>query len=178
MSDFDETQGSPTVTLSSARPSRVWTLENGDFSDEGDVSNLIGRLYDYPEDFFYLYGQEGLPIAPALQIAIDSRVILIKEWQHNHYPHPQFQRDYVRLLHGQIFWAWERALVASGPMCIRYELALSAEARRTLEQQQLIAMHKASDSNPIELTPNFCGIGIDLYKAFDWLSNAVGGKPK
>lgn len=178
MDATDEMPKLPDDILSTVRPSRFWTLESEDFASEADVSELVARMYDYPEDSFYLYCLKDGPIPDALRGAIDSRIVLIKEWQHNHYPHPRFKRDYVRLFEHRLLWDWERELFASSPTYIRYELALSAQARLKLEQQQFIAMHKSAESNPIELKPNFMGLGIDVYKAIDWLRSALRGTHK
>ncbi len=39
--------------------------------------------------------------------------------------------------------------------------------------QQQVAMHKAADSNPLMLQPNFMGLGVDLNKAYSWLSRKM-----
>lgn len=169
MGDSDEALRLSDGILSHVKRSRVWILENADFSDEKDVSKVVACLYDYPEDEFYLFKQHDHPTNGFLQVAVDSEVVALTEWKLNYFPHPKFQRDYVHLDKARLFWDWEREVVATSPMFVRFELKLTAKARRALEHQQLIAAQKYVDRNPLELKPNFMGLGVDVYKAIDWL---------
>jgi len=62
-------------------------------------------------------------------------------------------------------------------MLIRHQLKLSARANREFETQQLVAMQKGANSNPIKLEPNFMGIGIDLRKSYSWLLARFAKRP-
>ena len=53
----------------------------------------------------------------------------------------------------------------------RVKLTLSERIRRELEIKQKIETERKKDSNPLELKPNFMGIGIDLRKASKWLKS-------
>ena len=156
-------------TPDTIRKSRIWVLENSDFAFESDISELLAKLYDYPEDSFYLFCQADAQICPSLLGAIETELLRVTESQSRFYKHPKFKRDYVRLNEHTTRWEWEREVIANTPMYIRYELALSEKARRTFEMQQTVAMHQAANSNPLELKPNFMGIGVDLPKAYSWL---------
>lgn len=171
MGDSDEIPRLPDTLLSHVKRSRFWVIENDDLEEEQDVSDLVARLYDYPEDEFYLFKQHDHSTNLLLQSAIDGEVIVATEWRLNYYPHPKFERDYVHLEKHCLFWDWEREVIASSPMFVRFELRLTAKARRALEHQQLISAQKQADRNPIELKPNFMGLGIDVYKTIDWLRN-------
>ena len=172
MGDSDEMPRIPDDLLAHVKRTRFWVLENGDLVDEQDVSDLVARLYDYPDDDFYLFKQHDHPTNRPLQSAVDAEVISLTEWKLNYYPHPKFKRDYVHLDKHRLNWDWEREVIANSPMFVRFELKLTAKARRALEHQQLIATQKHADRNPVELKPNFMGLGIDVYKALDWLRNA------
>jgi hypothetical protein len=172
MSDSEEISHIPDDLFTRVKRSRFWVLENADLEDQKEVSDLVARLYDYPDDDFYLFKKHDVSTNCHLQAAVDAEVILLTEWQFNYFPHPQFKRDYVQLDKHRINWDWEREVIANSPMYVRFELKLSPKARRALEHQQLIAAQKHADSNPLELKPNFMGLGIDVYKALDWLRNA------
>ena len=168
MANSDETPRFPDILLSHVKRSRFWVIENDDLADKQDVSDLVARLYDYPEDDFYLFKQHDHSTNPFLQAAVDGEVVALTEWKLNYYPHPKFKRDYVHLDENRLFWDWEREVVTTCPMFVRFELKLTTKARRALEHQQLIATQKHADRNPVELKPNFMGLGIDVYKAVDW----------
>jgi hypothetical protein len=178
MGDSTETPTIPTLSLPQGRRSRMWVIENSDLTEERDVSDLIARLYDYPEDDFYLFRRNDHSTSPHLENAIAGEVISTPEWKLNYYPHPKFERDYVYLDKDRLFWDWEKDLLATSPMFIRLEIKLTAKARRAFEHQQLIASLKHADRNPIELKPNFMGLGIDVYKALDWLRTAFQRESK
>lgn len=169
MSDSEKLAVFPDIVPHSAIRTRVWGHENGDFTDEEAVSDLLARLYDYPEDEFYLYVLKIEQISSSLRAAIDSGVIVIAESKGHYYPHPKFKRDYVCIREGFIRWDWEREVLQEENMHFQHTLKLSEKARRTFEMQQLVSMQKAANSNPIKLEPNFMGIGIDIKKAYSWL---------
>lgn len=50
-------------------------------------------------------------------------------------------------------------------------MMLSERKRRELEIREKIDTEKSFDVNPVELKPNFMGIGIDLRKAYQWSIN-------
>jgi hypothetical protein len=153
-------------------------IENDDVFDQSEVSDLIARLYDYPEHDFYLYKQHDHSTNAAIQSAVDSEIIALTEWRLDYYPHPTLKRDYVHLDKHHLQWDWQREVMATKPMYVRFELRLTTKARRALENQQLIAAQRQDNSNPVELKPNFMGIGIDVYKALDWLLAVFNSKPK
>lgn len=171
MGDPDEIPRLPDDLLTHVKRTRFWVLENDDLVCEQDVSDLIGRLYDYPEDDFYLFKRFDDSTNTQIQSAMDAEVITFTEWRLNYYAHPKFKRDYVQLDKHRLFWDWQRDVIATSPMFVRFELKLTTKARRALEHQQLIAAQKYADRNPVELKPNFMGLGIDVYKALDWLRN-------
>lgn len=159
----------PDITPDSIKKTRIWEYENTDFATEEDISELLAHLFDYPEDEFFLYTPKEMPINELVQKAVDANALIILETQAFFYPHPKLKRDYVRIREHSVLWDWEREVLADGRMYFRHQLKLSERARRTFEMQQLVAMQKASNANPIKLEPNFMGIGIDLRKAYAWL---------
>jgi hypothetical protein len=173
MSDSEKQTNFPDIVPDSAIGTRLWVHENDDFTDEDSVSDLLTRLYDYPEDVFYLYVLKGQPISPSLRAALDNSFVVFAESKGHYYPHPKFQRHYVCIKEGSTRWDWERDVLQKGCMHFQHTLGLSEKARRTVEMQQLVAIHQTVNSDPIILQPNFAGIGIDLKKAFSWLLQKI-----
>jgi hypothetical protein len=173
MTDAENQAVFPDIVPDSVIGMRVWVHENDDFTEEETVADLLARLYDYPEDKFYLYVLRGQQISGSLRAALDNGLIEIAESKGHYYPHPKFQRHYVFIKEGFTQWDWEHDALQNGRMHFQHSLKLSEKARRTFEMQQLVAMHQAADSGPLILQPNFVGIGIDLKKAFSWLLQKV-----
>lgn len=169
MNDSEKLVVFPDIVPDSAIETRVWVHENGDFKDEKSVSDLLARLYDYPEDEFYLYVLKIEKISHPLRAAIGNRVVIISESKGHYYPHPKFKRNYVCIKEGLIRWEWEREVLSQGNMHFQHTLKLTESTRRMFELQQLVAIQKAANSDPLKLEPNFMGIGIDLKKAYSWL---------
>lgn len=169
MSGPEDTPRFPNIIPDSIKKSRIWVLENDDFESGNDVSELLAQLFDYPEDHFYLFIENGTPINTFMNASIEQGIIRIVETQSFFYRHPKFKRDYVRIREHSIKWDWEREVVKKGPMYFRDELVLSEKTRRTFEMQQLVEMQKSQGSNPLKLEPNFMGIGVDLRKVYAWL---------
>jgi hypothetical protein len=163
----------PDIVPDSVRKTRVWIHENDDFRSEEELSELLGRMYDYPEDDFFLFTPKGGAISPLVGSALEAIVIVIVETKGHYYPHPKFKRDYVRIHDATAEWDWEREVLAKDDMYFRHYLKLSEKARRKFEMQQLIEMQKNANSNPIKLEPNFMGIGLDLRKAYTWLKQQL-----
>jgi hypothetical protein len=175
MTDSEKQAVFPDIVPDSAIGTRVWVHENDDFTEEGMISDLLARLYDYPEDKFYLYVLKGQHLPGSLRAALDNGFIVIAESKGHYYPHPKFQRHYVCIKEGFTQWDWEHDALRKGRMHFQHSLRLSEKARRTFEMQQLVAMHQAADSDPLILQPNFAGIGIDLKKTFSWLLQKIKG---
>lgn len=170
MSDSEKQANFPDIVPDSAIGTRVWVHENDDFTDEESVTDLLARLYNYPEDEFYLYVLKGQPISPSLRANLDNGFVVVAESKWHYYPHPKFQRHYVCIKEGFTRWDWERDVLQKGGMHIQHTLGLSGKARRTFEMQQLVDTHQAVNSNPLILQPNFAGIGIDLKRDFHGFS--------
>jgi hypothetical protein len=169
MSDTEKLAVFPDIVPTSAIMTRLWVYENGDFHDDESVSNLLTCLYDYPEDEFYLYTLKSEQISNPIRVAINNEVITIAESKGHYYKHPNFKRDYLCIIEGINQCDWESKVLAQGNMHYQRSLKLTEKARRRFEMQEMIAMQKAANSNPIVLEPNFMGIGIDLKKAPIWL---------
>ena len=108
MSDTEKLAVFPDIVPDSAIKTRRWVHENGDFKDEDSVSDLLARLYDYPEDEFYLYVPKAEQISTPLRAAIDNGSVIITESKGHYYSHPKFKRDYVCIKEGFTRWEWER----------------------------------------------------------------------
>lgn len=173
MTEQDDLPRFPDIVPDSVRKTRLWVHENDDFKTEEDISTLLGLMYDYPEDDFFLFTPKGASINPLVASAVAASAIVIAESKGHYYPHPKFKRDYVRIHETTVSWDWEREVLAQGNMHFRHELKLSEPARRQFEMQQLVEMQKTANSNPLKLEPNFMGIGIDLRKAYTWLKQQL-----
>jgi hypothetical protein len=177
MSEAEDLPRFPDITPDSVKASKVWVFENADFTSQSDVDALLQQLFNSSEDSFYLYCEEHTSINPLINSGAHFGAIRVIESQGFHYPHPKYERHYVRIREPFIQWEWEREVRAKGPMLFRHELKLSERAKRDLEQAQLLQRQRAereaervgaSPDNPLKLEPNFMGLGIDLRKAWAW----------
>jgi len=124
-----------------------------------------------------LFTPEREAINSHISAALDSNVLTVIESRSNYYVHPNYRRNYVQFRADHARWEWQRDVLAGGNMLIRHQLKLSARANREFETQQLVAMQKGANSNPIKLEPNFMGIGIDLRKSYSWLLARFAKRP-
>jgi hypothetical protein len=173
MSDPDSELRFPDIVPTSFKKTRVWIYENNDFRTEEDISILLGRMYEYPEDDFFLFTPKNGQISSLIDSAIEAIILVSVEMKGHYYHHPKFIRDYVFIHELTAAWDWEREVLSQGNMYFRHELKLSERARRELEMQQLIAMQKKTDLNPFRLVPSFMGVGIDLKKMLPWLKQKL-----
>lgn len=176
MSDVDKERPLllPSHIFDEVKKSRFWVLENNDIIDEQELDRLLNVMFASPEDHFYLYVPENESICPMLRKAMDSNLIIGNTWKRNFYPHPSSRRDYVHILPGNVQWDWEQELLDSSQEHLRFELHLSEAAKRSMQINQHIIAQQEADANPIELKPNFMGLGIDLNKAWPWVRKKLG----
>lgn len=169
----DENEGRPLVFPSDifdeVKKSRRWELENQDITDQQELDKLLQIMFSCPEDKFFLYVPKDDSICPTLRNAMDSNLIIGSVWKRNFYPHPESLRDYVHILPNNAQWDWEQELLNAAKEHLRFELTLSEAAKRKMQIDQHISVQQAAEANPIELKPNFMGIGIDLNKGWSWI---------
>lgn len=145
---------------------RIWFYENGDLESSNDIHELVMRLFNYPEDLFYLFSENKTPINILINSEVECGNIRITESQSRFYRHPKLKRDYVRIHEHDVKWEWQKRVIDIGPMYFRHELKLSEKARRTLQMEQLAKLQESRDGNPLILQPNYLGVGIDFKKLF------------
>jgi len=104
----------------SVTESRFYVIEAGDLPTEGEVSQLIRKMWLEPEaSFYYYHGHTGGPPADATLLGARARGdILMDQRDRRYYRHPRIPRDYIRIVpksKGEYNWEWEREVVAKGP---------------------------------------------------------------
>jgi hypothetical protein len=165
MEKFPETLPIP----DSVKESQFYIFEADDIQSYDDLQELIILLYQYPERDFYLYleqvkGANSIPLKN-----LEDNGILTNETEFYFYRHPKFKRDFVKIPYNSANFEWEKEVIKKWPMFMRIKLRLSEWKRCELKIIQEINIKKEIDSNPIELKPNFFGIGLDLTKGWYWL---------
>lgn len=158
------------------RESRFHVIEVDDFITADDLQKLVLFMYNFPERDFSYYPEKNGRRNKLLEEAFDQHVILVKEIEFHYFKHPNFIRDYIKILprDGEYDWDWEKEVAQKGPEFLQIKLELSERQKRALEIEENVAAHKASDSNPLQLKPNFHGIGIDLPKLWKWIKKKFG----
>lgn len=147
-------------------------FEEQDIQDIEKIDQIILWIYNYPEREFFLFLREGQTENRELLRALEHKGILVPTTELNFYRHPLgYPRDYVKIKPEESSFDWEREIVKTGTKFIRIKMTLCERKRRELDIQEKIESEKSVDVNPIELKPNFCGIGIDLQKAYKWVIN-------
>jgi hypothetical protein len=128
------------------KETRFQIIEAGDLKTDTDVAALIEEMWLQPEvDFYYFYGHAGGPSADGVLLAARQRGdILMDELERRYYKHPNFQRDYIRIVpHGENYkWDWEREVVDKGPEFWRVNLRLSARKRDELDAWRKVQLEE------------------------------------
>jgi hypothetical protein len=169
-------------TFPNIRPDRVSVgmvhhFEDGDIQSQADVLEIVRLLYHHAEREFYFFHQESVPWPAPLGTANASHggdgPLLLNDAEFRYFraPNSNSHGDFIKVskheeLHG---FGWEAPLVQAGPEFCRYRIQLTESSRRSLQIQEHIERERLSSGNPLELKPNFFGLGIDLKKAWAWL---------
>jgi hypothetical protein len=128
------------------KETRFQIIEAGDLKTDTDVAALIEEMWLQPEvDFYYFYGHTGGPSADRVLLGARQRGdILMDELERRYYKHPNFQRDYIRIVpHGENYkWDWEREVVDKGPEFWRVHLKLSARKRDELDAWRKVQLEE------------------------------------
>jgi hypothetical protein len=162
----------PDIPLAGVRKSTFFVIEPEDIQTDADLQQLLQMIFNLPEASFYYF--EGNGHRNGLMFgARDAGQLLLNEVEFEFYKHPRYRRDYVRIPKRDTYqFEWEKEVVEKGPMFMRFKLTLSERARRLFEVEERIKIEKKLDLNPLELKPNFFGIGVDLPRAWRWLVSA------
>lgn len=167
----------PDIIPSKVIESMFYEIEVDDVLTEQDLQSLITRMYDHPERDFYYFQEKNGRSNELLDKARSQHEVLMDDVEFFYYRHPSTS-GYTRIeiRDGRYQWDWQRQVVQKGPMFMRIRLLLSERKTRALEIQQKIEAERESDSNPLELKPNFMGLGIDIFKAGRWIKKLLKGK--
>lgn len=163
---------SPVLKLSPDRiiVSVCHAFETNEVRARSDIEQICRWIFYYPEHKFYLFLNEGVQENREIIHNLEKNGILAPTTEMNFFKHPSGRpKDYIRLNPNKIAFDWEKEVIEKGPKYIRIELNLSERKKRKLEIKEKINGEKEANSNPLELKPNFMGIGIDLNKVLRWL---------
>ena len=169
----------PTLNLS---PDKIiifaeHVFEENEVRSESNIVQICRWIFNYPERKFYLFLLEGIKENRDIIYNIEKDGILAPTTERHFYKHPSnHPKDFIRIHPNEIEFDWEKEVVKKGPKYIRLELILSERKRRELEIKQKIDTEREADLNPLELKPNFMGIGIDVYKGLRWLKKIFSRK--
>jgi len=151
----------------------VHAIQSKDLRSESDFIGITHLLYTYPEREVWLFLESKLKSNNFIISKLEQNGVLCDTTEYYYYKHPQDENCFLKISGNDFQFEWERAVVEKGPMFGRIILTLSERKERELEIQQKIDQEKESDNNPIELKPNFCGIGLDVYKFAKWLKRLI-----
>jgi hypothetical protein len=142
-------------------------FETNEVRAESNIEQICRWIFNYPEHKFYLFLNEGIQENRDLIHNLEQKGILAPKTEMHFYRHPSDRpKDFVQIHPNRIEFDWEKEVIEKGPKYVRLELNLSERKIRELEIKEKINSEKEANSNPLELKPNFFGIGIDLSKAF------------
>ena len=142
------------------------------------VNELVGLLYDHPEDVFYAFRPHRASFPEAFESAVaDHRIRYVKSEFHFYRPlDPMGDDDFFQVQPGAP--DAHQGLVDKSSRFERHQLALTEKHRRTLEIQQHLNEQAKKDSNPLKLEPGAFGISISLPKLWKMLSEWAKHEPK
>lgn len=147
-------------------------FEEQDVQKDSNIYQIIRWLYFYPEREFFLFLNEGNKANRDIIRKLEICGLLAPKTELNYYRHPNnHPKDYIKLNSEKISFDWEKDVIKKGPKYIRIRLHLSERKKRELEIQEKMEAEQESNKNPLELKPNFMGLGIDILKLFKWIKN-------
>ena len=173
------TEDLPTLKISPDKItiSAKHVFEADEIRSASNIAQICRWIFNYPERKFYLFLLEGIKENRDIIYNIEKDGILAPTTERHFYKHPSnHPKDFIRIHPNEIKFDWEKEVVKKGPKYIRLELILSERKRRELEIKQKIDTEREADLNPLELKPNFMGIGIDVYKGLRWLKKIFSRK--
>ena len=167
----------PDITPSRIKMGRFRVILPDDIQTQEHLTALIHMLYEDPEcDNYYYFEHKGRSNSLLLRAEHDQQIDL-SEVEYFHYRRPvgSSGRNFLRIEPGALaaaqanprereYYAWQKAIVAVGPMYGRIVLKLTTRMQREMEIMQGIEMSRAADTNPIKAEPTFFGFGLDLVK--------------
>ena len=168
----ENTEDLPTLKLSPDKMtiSAEHVFEANEIRSASNIKQICRWIFNYPERKFYLFLIEGIKENRDIIYHIEKIGILAPTTERHYYKHPSNHlKDFIRIHPNEIEFDWEKEIVQKGPKYIRLELNLSERKRRELEIKEKIETEREADSNPLEIKPNFMGIGIDVIKALRWV---------
>jgi hypothetical protein len=164
----------PNIIPDKMEISEFHMIEKADIQTADDLNEPILLMFNHPERSYYYFEKKEGPPNELLENSKCRGEILMNVTEFFYYKHPNNDRDYIKIQRDGGQFDWEKEVVKKGPMFVRIRLELSEKKKRALEVYQKIEIEKKIDTNPIELKPNFMGLGIDLFKMFRMVKNWLG----
>lgn len=165
----------PMHLVDTIRRTEFYVILNDEMGTGEDISQIIERMFAEAESLFYLVVREGESFTAPLQNVLDAGEIRITLTDQHFYEHPNFRRDYVKIVGGGTR-DWQRSLVARGRRFSRHTLVLSDATRRRLTAEEHLAIAEKKHKSPFEAKPGLWGFSIDLMKVGRWLKSWRSGK--
>ena len=169
---IEDTEDLPTLKVSPdiITISAEHVFETNEVRSSSNIAQICRWIFNYPERKFFLFLIEGIKENREFIYNIEKNGLLAPTTERHFYKHPSnHPKDFIQIHPNDIEFDWEKDVVQRGPKYIRLELKLSERKRRELEIQEKIDAEREADSNPIEIKPNFMGVGIDVNKALRWV---------
>ena len=162
----------PEELLTDVERSQFHSIENSDIANENDLNHLVELIFLYPERDFYLFGLKEQGANHLVVTAEHHGVIRIVRSESQYYPHPNIERDWVKIDKQNPQFDWEKHAIENSPEYLRFTLKLTERWRRKLDLNEALSSSQVKeDKNPLLLTPNIYGMGIDLPKTWNWLKS-------
>ena len=179
----------PDITPTRIKTGRFRVILSDDIQTQEDLTALIHMLYDDPEcNNYYYFEHKGRSNSLLLQAEHDQQIDL-SEVEYFPYRRPvgSSGRNFLRIGPESLataranprereYYAWQKAIVAVGPMYGRVVLKLTTRMQREMEIMQGIEMSRAADTNPIKAEPTFFGFGLDLVKLRRFIRSKFQGR--
>ena len=164
----------PNITPSKITQSAFHIIEANDITDEQGLQHLLWLMFDCPERAFYYFHEKDIPVDMWIGKARNEGQLLLNETEFFYYRHPRFRHDYVKITPRDTYsFEWESEVEEKGPMYLRTKLELTSRMQRQMEVQQKIMIEQKISANPLELKPNFMGIGVDVFRLWSWIKNKL-----
>ncbi|MER9874588.1 hypothetical protein [Mesorhizobium sp. M0195] len=125
----------PMELVSSVRKSSFRYIYNSDLAEDEDVENLMDLTWRAPETKNFVFWECEGGLGSPTQKALDSGRIAFSEVQRHWHRHPNFKRDFIRIVGKQEF-EW-REIAAKSEEFFRGELGLSTEERRRRDNESI-----------------------------------------
>ncbi|MCI5146411.1 MAG: hypothetical protein D3923_13000 [Candidatus Electrothrix sp. AR3] len=151
----------------------VCILQEKDLFKESSFEKIATLLFEHPERKVELYLETKNKTSKSHLEKLDGFGIICNSTEYYFYKHPKAPDRFVKISNNNYEFDWQKEVVGTRPMFGRTILTLSERKKRELEVNEIIEASNENEKNPVELKPNFMGLGIDLNKAYTWLKKII-----